>query len=220
MRSIVGQQVSVHAARSIWLRLEAAVPSMQPAAISSRMTDEQLRAVGLSDRQDEVRPQPRHRHRRRPHLDFACAARARRCGGHRHADAGQGHRSLDGRDLPDVRARPTRHHAGPRSRPRRGRAAPQEAAHPARRQSGCSRSPKPGGPGAAPPRWCSGTIAATCRTGAPGRRTIRMTTSDQTRRPHPRPPSRRQARPSRRPPARLRRRRQRPDRARAATGAN
>ena len=28
----VGQQVSVHAARSIWLRLEAAVPSMEPAA--------------------------------------------------------------------------------------------------------------------------------------------------------------------------------------------
>lgn len=47
MRSIVGQQVSVHAARSIWLRLEAAVPSMEPAAFLA-MTDEQLRAVGLS----------------------------------------------------------------------------------------------------------------------------------------------------------------------------
>ena len=30
MRSICGQQVSVHAARAIWLRLEAAVPSMEP----------------------------------------------------------------------------------------------------------------------------------------------------------------------------------------------
>jgi DNA-3-methyladenine glycosylase II len=47
MRSIVGQQVSVHAARSIWLRLEAAVPSMDPAEFLA-MTDEQLRAVGLS----------------------------------------------------------------------------------------------------------------------------------------------------------------------------
>lgn len=47
MRSIVGQQVSVHAARSIWLRLEAAVPSMEPAAFLA-MTDEQLRGVGLS----------------------------------------------------------------------------------------------------------------------------------------------------------------------------
>jgi DNA-3-methyladenine glycosylase II len=47
MRSIVGQQVSVHAARSIWLRLEAAVPSMQPADFLA-LNDEQLRAVGLS----------------------------------------------------------------------------------------------------------------------------------------------------------------------------
>jgi DNA-3-methyladenine glycosylase II len=47
MRSIVGQQVSVHAARSIWLRLEAAAPSMEPADFLA-LTDEQLRAVGLS----------------------------------------------------------------------------------------------------------------------------------------------------------------------------
>jgi DNA-3-methyladenine glycosylase II len=48
MRSIVGQQVSVHAARSIWLRLEAAAPSMEPAEFL-KLTDEQLRAVGLSN---------------------------------------------------------------------------------------------------------------------------------------------------------------------------
>jgi DNA-3-methyladenine glycosylase II len=47
MRSIVGQQVSVHAARSIWLRLEAAVPSMEPDEFL-KLTDQQLRAVGLS----------------------------------------------------------------------------------------------------------------------------------------------------------------------------
>ena len=45
--SIVGQQVSVHAARSIWLRLEAAVPSMTPADFLAQ-SDEALRAVGLS----------------------------------------------------------------------------------------------------------------------------------------------------------------------------
>lgn len=47
MRSIVGQQVSVHAARSIWLRLEAAVPSMAPADFLA-LGDAQLRGVGLS----------------------------------------------------------------------------------------------------------------------------------------------------------------------------
>ena len=47
MRSIVGQQVSVHAARSIWLRLEAAVPSMEPTEFLA-LSDEELRAVGLS----------------------------------------------------------------------------------------------------------------------------------------------------------------------------
>lgn len=47
MRSIVGQQVSVHAARSIWLRLEAAAPSMEPTEFLA-LSDEQLRAVGLS----------------------------------------------------------------------------------------------------------------------------------------------------------------------------
>jgi DNA-3-methyladenine glycosylase II len=48
MRSIVGQQISVHAARAIWLRLEAAVPSMEPAEFL-RLTDADLRAVGFSN---------------------------------------------------------------------------------------------------------------------------------------------------------------------------
>jgi DNA-3-methyladenine glycosylase II len=48
MRSIVGQQVSVHAARSIWLRLESLLPGMEPAAFLA-LTDEQLRGVGLSN---------------------------------------------------------------------------------------------------------------------------------------------------------------------------
>ena len=46
MRSIVGQQVSVHAARAIWLRLEALIPTGEPAEFL-QLTDEQLRAVGL-----------------------------------------------------------------------------------------------------------------------------------------------------------------------------
>ena len=48
MRSIVGQQVSVHAARSIWLRLEALLPEMEPAGFLA-LSDEQLRGVGLSN---------------------------------------------------------------------------------------------------------------------------------------------------------------------------
>jgi len=48
MRSIVGQQVSVHAARAIWLRLEALIPTGDPADFL-KLTDEQLRAVGLSN---------------------------------------------------------------------------------------------------------------------------------------------------------------------------
>src|SRR5947208_15576411 len=46
MRSIVGQQVSVHAARAIWLRLEALLPAMEPADFL-QLTDEQLRGLGL-----------------------------------------------------------------------------------------------------------------------------------------------------------------------------
>lgn len=48
MRSIVGQQVSVHAARSIWLRLEALIPTADPAEFL-KLSDEQLRGVGLSN---------------------------------------------------------------------------------------------------------------------------------------------------------------------------
>ena len=165
MRSIVGQQVSVHAARSIWLRLEAAVPSMEPADFL-KLTDEQLRAVGLSGAKMKLRPRARHRHRRGPHR-FRRPARARRRGGHRHADPGQGHRPVDRRDLPDVRAWPARHHARPRSRPGGRRAAPEEAAQAARRQAAAQNRRGSGGPGAVPRRCCSGTIAATCPTGVP-----------------------------------------------------
>src|ERR1041384_6540326 len=48
MRSIVGQQVSVHAARSIWLRLGALLPEMDPVSFLA-LTGEQLRGVGLSN---------------------------------------------------------------------------------------------------------------------------------------------------------------------------
>ena len=133
MRSIVGQQVSVHAARSIWLRLEAAAPSMEPADFLA-LSDEQLRAVGLSG--------AKMRYGRslatdivEGRIDFEAAGRPRRRGGHRHAVPGQGHRPLDGRDLPDVRPRPARHHARPRPRPGDRRPASEEAAQAARRQA-------------------------------------------------------------------------------------
>jgi DNA-3-methyladenine glycosylase II len=210
MRSIVGQQVSVHAARSIWLRLEAAVPSMEPAAFLAQ-TDEQLRAVGLSGAKmkygrslatDIVEGR----------IDFSALDDLDDAAAIAMLTQAKGIGPWTAEIYLMFRARPTRHHAGPRSRPGRSRAAPQEAAHAAGRQTAAQDRPKPGVPGAAPLRLCSGTIAATCRTGAPGKRTGRRR-SDQTRRPQPRPARRRQARPSRRAAARLWRRRQRPDRA-------
>jgi DNA-3-methyladenine glycosylase II len=47
LRTIVGQQVSVAAAQSIWNRLEAALGTLDPATLAAA-TDEVLRAAGLS----------------------------------------------------------------------------------------------------------------------------------------------------------------------------
>ena len=47
LRTIVGQQVSVVAAQSIWNRLEAALGTLDPATLAAA-TDEVLRAAGLS----------------------------------------------------------------------------------------------------------------------------------------------------------------------------
>ena len=49
VRSIVGQQISVRAADSVWQRLSCALPSMTPAAVLSSAPDV-LRASGLSAR--------------------------------------------------------------------------------------------------------------------------------------------------------------------------
>ena len=109
MRSIVGQQVSVHAARSIWLRLEAAAPSMEPADFLA-LRDEDLRAVGLSG--------AKMRYGRslatdiaEGRIDFTAldaledeAAIAMLCRPRASA--------VDGGNLPDVRPRPARHHSG------------------------------------------------------------------------------------------------------------
>jgi DNA-3-methyladenine glycosylase II len=51
-RSIVGQQISVRAAQSIWDRLALAAPAMQPAQILL-LDDASLRACGLSTRKVE-----------------------------------------------------------------------------------------------------------------------------------------------------------------------
>ncbi len=51
-RSIVGQQISVKAAQTVWDRVIAAVPAMNPAAVS-RHGAKRLRACGLSQRKAE-----------------------------------------------------------------------------------------------------------------------------------------------------------------------
>ena len=48
LRTIIGQQVSVHAARSIWNKLEAAVGDISDPAKLTAASDEDLRAAGLS----------------------------------------------------------------------------------------------------------------------------------------------------------------------------
>ena len=48
LRTIVGQQVSVAAARSMWAKLEAAYGSPPDLAAILRATDEEMRAAGLS----------------------------------------------------------------------------------------------------------------------------------------------------------------------------
>lgn len=53
-RSIVGQQISVKAAQSIWNRVAALAPEMQPAQIIAlRARTRRLKAAGLSDRKVE-----------------------------------------------------------------------------------------------------------------------------------------------------------------------
>jgi len=53
-RSIVGQQISVKAAQSIWNRVAALAPEMQPAQIIAlRSRARRLKAAGLSDRKVE-----------------------------------------------------------------------------------------------------------------------------------------------------------------------
>jgi DNA-3-methyladenine glycosylase II len=59
-RSIVGQQISVKAAQSVWNRFAAAVPAMAPAAVAG-LRLRRLRACGLSARKSEyLRDLARH----------------------------------------------------------------------------------------------------------------------------------------------------------------
>jgi DNA-3-methyladenine glycosylase II len=48
LRTIVGQQVSIHAANAVWNRLEAALGEGCPASVLLSQSDEDLRACGLS----------------------------------------------------------------------------------------------------------------------------------------------------------------------------
>jgi DNA-3-methyladenine glycosylase II len=59
-RSIVGQQISTRAAQSVWERLVAVAPDMDPAAVA-RLRMPRLRACGLSGRKAEyIRDLARH----------------------------------------------------------------------------------------------------------------------------------------------------------------
>ncbi len=107
LRTIVGQQVSVAAAASVWRKLEAHLgEDIAPEALLASHFDE-LRACGLSrQKQGYARSlcelvvtgelEPRW---------FACGRR----GGDCRAGADQGHRALVGRDLPAVRRGAARH---------------------------------------------------------------------------------------------------------------
>jgi DNA-3-methyladenine glycosylase II len=48
LRTIIGQQVSVAAAQSVWAKLEAALGALDDPGTIARATDEQLRAAGMS----------------------------------------------------------------------------------------------------------------------------------------------------------------------------
>jgi hypothetical protein len=113
LRTIVGQQVSVAAATSIWNKLEAQFGEGCPAEVVAAADFDTLRACGLSgqkqgyakslaqlilDGELEIRRAPR-----------------RRRGSDRAARAGQGHRPLVGRNLPAVCRGAPRHLA--RGRP-------------------------------------------------------------------------------------------------------
>ena len=62
-RSIVGQQISVKAAQSVWNKLVAAVPEMQPEVVRGHDADA-LRACGLSRAKVDLPARPRASFRR------------------------------------------------------------------------------------------------------------------------------------------------------------
>jgi DNA-3-methyladenine glycosylase II len=110
-RSIVGQQISVKAAQSVWERFAALPARMTPASVLKLKVDD-MRA-GLSARKVEYL------------VDLALHFDAARCtsmnggdgrrGHHRRAGGHPRHRPLDGRDVPDLPpAAPQRAAAGRR----------------------------------------------------------------------------------------------------------
>ena len=114
LRTIVGQQVSVAAARSMWAKLEAAFGSPPDLNRLLAASDEELRAAGMSRQKVGLHPKPRragHLGRARPRQP----ARGRR-GSDRAADQDQGHRPLVGGNLSAVRGRAGRRLPGGRPR--------------------------------------------------------------------------------------------------------
>ncbi len=62
LRTIVGQQVSVAAARSMWNKLTGAYGDPPDLTRLAAATDEELRALGQSRQKGRLPPQPRHPH--------------------------------------------------------------------------------------------------------------------------------------------------------------
>ena len=155
LRTIVGQQVSVAAARSMWAKLEAAFGSPPDLHLLLAASDEELRAAGMS-RQKSGYIRSLAELVISGELDLAQPARGRR-GSDRAPDEDQGHRPLVGGNLPAVRRRPRRRLPGRRPRGD-GRARP---AHGPRRQAereAAARDlPSRGGPTAERPRSSPGT---------------------------------------------------------------
>ena len=159
-RAIVGQQISVKAAQTIWDRLVAATDGagkpirLDPARVGrTRMPT--LRRVGLSQGKARVHPRPRAPFRvRRPRPARMAGARRRRPD--RAADRREGHRPLDRGDVPHVPRTASGRAAGRRHRLAKGGRHALSRRRPASAWRNCASSRRCGRHGAASPRGTCG----------------------------------------------------------------
>ncbi len=159
-RAIVGQQISVKAAQTIWNRLVIATGGGGDAGDAVRG------ARGAHPRHDAaqggaVRAQGRLPARSRPAFRFRPARPGRLAGAgrrvaDRRADRRQGHRPLDGRDVPHVPRVARRRPAGRRHRPAERDGAPLFRRRAARSPRRFAHTRRAGSPTAASPRGTCG----------------------------------------------------------------